>query len=73
MSLIALRVPNEMKKEMAHVKINWSEYLRQSIQEALESEKKRGLIQKMQHMLVGEKRTPRGTAARLVRKMRDHA
>ena len=45
MKMVALRIPDELKKEMARLKINWSDYLRRSISEALESEKKRSLFE----------------------------
>lgn len=71
MASIAIRIPNVMRKEMARLKINWSEYLRQSIQEALESENKRAMFQRL-HRLVGPKvRSRAGLAAMLVREIRD--
>jgi len=73
MSMLAIRIPAELKKEMTRVHINWSEYLRRSITEALESEQKRELFRKI-HSLAGNRtKTPKGTAAAIIRHMRDHA
>ena len=71
MASIAIRIPDTMKKEMGRHKINWSDYLRQSIQEALESEKKRGMFERLHRLLGPKVRNPRGTAAGLIREMRD--
>jgi len=72
MTSMAIRIPGEMKKEMSRLKINWSHYLRQSIREALASEKKREWIKRMQKLLRKTPPAPRGTAAQIIRQMRDH-
>jgi len=72
MGMMTLRIPNEMRKEMAQIKINWSDYLRRSITEALESEHKRQMIQRVHQLLKNKKRLlPAGTASQLIRSMRD--
>jgi hypothetical protein len=70
MTTIAFRVPVDLKNQMAKVKINWSEYIRRSIQEAIVSENKRHWFSQLKQ---GARRhsTP-GTAARIIRSMRDH-
>jgi hypothetical protein len=72
MTSIAIRIPESMQKEMRRLKINWSEYLRQSIQEALESETKRGMFERIHRLLGPRLRNRRGTSARLIRDLRDH-
>ncbi len=71
MSVITFRVPNLLRKQMAKVKINWSEYVRRSISEVLESDTKRALIRKM-HALHPKKGAPsRGTAESIIRSIRN--
>jgi len=38
-SVITVKVPEELKKRMKQVKINWSEYIRTAIQKKLEEQK----------------------------------
>lgn len=73
MGMIALRIPDQMKREMARIKLNWSDYLRRSISEALESKQKRELIEKVHKLLGHKKRVETGTAAHIMRMMRDRA
>jgi Arc/MetJ-type ribon-helix-helix transcriptional regulator len=70
MTTIALRIPSEMKKEMDSFNMNWSEYIRQAIQEVLTSRKKRQLIQEIQKITGEQKRFPKGTSVSLIREMR---
>ncbi|MGQ4892109.1 MAG: hypothetical protein ACP6IP_06430 [Candidatus Njordarchaeia archaeon] len=37
--VVVIRIPNELKKEMKKIKINWSEYLREKIRERIRKEK----------------------------------
>ena len=71
MSVITLRVPDLLRQRMARVKINWSEYIREAISEALESDTKRALIRKVQQLRSGET-APAGTATSIIRAIRDH-
>ena len=71
MSMIALRIPNDMKKEMDRVKINWAEYLRHSIEEVIDSKKKRAMISRFIKWTQRNKATEPGTAVSLIRQMRD--
>lgn len=71
MKMFALRIPEDMKREMRRVKINWAEYIRRSIDEVLKSQKRRTLIERFRRMTEGNKPTPSGTAASLIRQMRD--
>jgi hypothetical protein len=72
MASMAIRIPNDMKKEMARLKINWSHYLRQSISEAIESEKKRAIIGRIHKYLKNAPLVKSGTSARIIRHLRDH-
>lgn len=73
MSMYAIRIPEPLRKEMNHIKINWSDYLRNSITEAIEAEKKRTLIGRI-HLL--NKKSPpvkSGTSLSIIHSIRRHA
>ena len=72
MVTVAFRIPEEMKKKMERCDINWSEYVRNAILEALKSEKKRELIQKVQKLTAKQYNPPKGTAASIIREIREH-
>lgn len=72
MSMFALRVPDAVRKQMESIKINWSEYLRQSILEAIHSDRKRAMIAKLRKLTGKNKPTEAGTAASIIRQIRDH-
>lgn len=38
-NVITVKVPDELKKEMKHANINWSEYIRACIQKKLDEQK----------------------------------
>jgi len=38
-SIITVKVPEELKRRMKQVKVNWSEYIRNSIQKKLEEQR----------------------------------
>ena len=73
MSMVAFRIPDELRKEMAQIKINWSAYIRQSISEIVASQKKQQFIHTFHRLTGPHKRQPKsGTAAGLIRQMRAH-
>lgn len=38
-AIVTVKVPNELKKKMKQVNVNWSEYIRDAIQKKLEKQK----------------------------------
>ena len=72
MSIMTFRIPDAIKKRMARVHINWSEYVRHAISEALESDTKKTLIRKVM-ALRSKTHASRGTATSIIRTNRDHA
>ena len=74
MSMVTFRIPDELRKEMAHIKINWSAYIRQSISEIVASQRKQAFIQRCHRLTGPQKRQPKvGSAAALIRQTREHA
>ncbi len=37
-NVITVKVPNEMKKKMKHVKVNWSQYIRDCVQKKIDQQ-----------------------------------
>ena len=73
MGMVTFRIPDALRQEMAHTNINWSAYIRQTISEVIASQKKQRFIQSF-HRLTGlhARRSKAGTAAALIRQMREH-
>ena len=40
-SVITVKVPDQMKKKMKQVKVNWSEYIRECVQKKIDEQKMR--------------------------------
>ena len=72
MSVVTFRVPDAIRKRMAKVKINWSEYIRHAISDALESNTKSILLRKVL-TLRSQTGASRGTSTRIIRAIRDRA
>lgn len=73
MSVVSVKVPEEIKKDMEKRKerINWSEEIRQFISSKIEEDRRRENIEKADKILQKTRKLPRGTVARLVREDRD--
>ncbi|AJB42868.1 hypothetical protein TCARB_1832 [Thermofilum adornatum 1505] len=41
MAIITVRIPEELKKKMREIDINWSEYIRSAIEKRIEEEKEK--------------------------------
>ena len=72
MSVITVRVPDELKLKMKELDINWSEEIREFIRRRIDEEERRKKIKEALEIL---KRTPvsveRGFSAKSVREDRD--
>ena len=73
MSVVSVKVPDEVKKDMEKRKerINWSEEIRQFISSKIEEDRRRENIEKAEKLLQKTRKLPKGTAAKLVREDRD--
>ena len=68
MKNVTFRVPEEIKQKMEELSVNWSEYLRESVQEALDREQKQKIHQKLgKYEESGE-----STAIEIIREIRDN-
>jgi hypothetical protein len=70
MNVVAIRVPDEWKREMARAEINWSDYLRRAIRWKLDQGKRAEALARLAVRPRGG-RPRRGTGAKLVREARD--
>jgi Arc/MetJ-type ribon-helix-helix transcriptional regulator len=43
MAIITVRIPEELKKKMREIDINWSEYIRSAIEKKIEEEKRKNI------------------------------
>jgi hypothetical protein len=73
MSVVSVKVPDEIKKNMKKRKgrINWSEEIRSFITKKLEEERRRENLERAEKLLEATRSLPRGTAGKLVREDRD--
>ncbi|MGM0381159.1 MAG: hypothetical protein ACQEP7_04165 [bacterium] len=68
MKNVTFRVPEETKEKMEELSVNWSEYLRDSVEKALDREQKREIHQKLKKY----EETDKTTAPEIIREIRDN-
>lgn len=73
MKIVAVRVPEEIKKKMKDVPEDWSEYIRKAIEERIYIEERKKILREVKRLLKNVPKAPKGTAAKLIREMRDSA
>ncbi|MBI5025427.1 MAG: hypothetical protein HZC12_01610 [Nitrospirae bacterium] len=71
MKIVAVRVPEEIKKKMKEVPEDWSDYLRKAIEDRINMEERKRLVKEIKELLKDVPRAPRGTAAKIIREIRD--
>ncbi|MEW6214457.1 MAG: hypothetical protein AB1478_04520 [Nitrospirota bacterium] len=71
MKIVAVRVPEEIKKKMKDTPVDWSEYLRQAIEMRIHQEEQKKVLQEVKALLKKIPKSPKGTAARSIREDRD--
>lgn len=71
MSVITIRIPDELRERMRRVKVNWSEEIRRFIVQRVEEEERRENLEKALEMLKGRRGVERGFSAASVRGDRD--
>jgi len=71
MKIVAIRVPEEIKEKMKEVPEDWSTYLRKAIEERINMEERKKLLREMKELLKDVPKARRGTAAKIIREIRD--
>ena len=57
-NVITVKIPSELKRKMKQVKINWSEYIRDSIQKKIEEQKLKAASVKLDEVRTRVKPVP---------------
>ena len=57
-NVITVKVPSELKKQMKQVKVNWSEYIRDSIQRKIEEQRLKAASAKIDEIRTRAKPVP---------------
>lgn len=73
MSVVSVKVPREVKEEMEKMKasVKWAEEIRKFILDKLERERRLENASKVEEMLGGIRRLPKGSTEKLIRDDRD--
>jgi predicted DNA-binding protein len=71
MKIVAVRVPEEIKKRMKEVPEDWSKYLRDAIEDRIRKEDQKKLVKRIDRIMSGVPRPPKGTGAKSIREDRD--
>lgn len=71
MKIVAVRVPEEIKKKMREIPEDWSGYLRKAIEDRIDLEKNKKILQDLRKLWKGMPKTPKGFSAKSIREDRD--
>lgn len=71
MKIVAVRVPEEIKKKMKEIPEDWSEYLRKAIEERIEREKNKKILEDLKRLWRQMPKTPSGFSVKSIREDRD--
>jgi len=71
MKIVAVRVPEEIKKRMKEVPEDWSVYLRKAIEDRIQREKNKKALEDLKKLWKRMPKTPKGFGAKSVREDRD--
>ena len=71
MKIVAVRGPEDLKRKMKEVHVDWSEYLRHAIEEVVAQEKKKEILTKIEGILKGIPRPPKGFSVKSIREDRN--
>lgn len=71
MRTITVKVDDDLRKKMASIDINWSQYIRQAILERIEREERKSAAAKILESLEAKKlKVPKGFIEKTIREMR---
>jgi hypothetical protein len=70
-NVITVRIPSELKKKMKQVKVNWSEYIRNSIQKKIEQQELESASAKIDQIRTRTKPVPTEELVSWVREDRE--
>jgi len=69
---VTVKVDEELRRKMKRIKTNWSEYIREAIEERIELEESRAAAAELREALrTGKGRVPKGFIERAIREGRE--
>ncbi|MEW6676113.1 MAG: hypothetical protein AB1348_08985 [Nitrospirota bacterium] len=71
MKIVAVRVPEEIKKKMKEIPEDWSDYLRKAIEDRIEREKNKKILRDLKQLWKGIPKTPKGFSVKSIREDRN--
>lgn len=70
-NVITVKIPNELKRKMKQVKVNWSEYIRDSIQRKIEEQNLKAASAKLDEVRTRVKPVPTDELVSWIREDRE--
>jgi Arc/MetJ-type ribon-helix-helix transcriptional regulator len=70
-NVITVKIPSEMKKKMKQIKVNWSEYIRESIQKKIEEQRMKSASAKLDEVRTRVKPVPTEELVSWIREYRE--
>lgn len=72
MGTVTVKVDNDLKRKMAAIKVNWSEYIREAIRRRVELEERRIAAERLlEDLKVGKHVAPKGFINKALRELRE--
>ena len=68
--VITVKIPKEMKREMKKIELNWSQYIRECLQEKIDEQKKNEAFEKLDQIRKRSKPTTNEEVLAWIRKGR---
>ena len=70
-NVITVKIPDELKKKMKQVKVNWSEYIRDSIQKKIDEQRMKAASAKLDEVRMRAKPVPTEEVVSWIREDRE--
>jgi Arc/MetJ-type ribon-helix-helix transcriptional regulator len=70
-NVITVKIPSELKKKMKQIKVNWSEYIRDSIQKKIDEQKMKAASAKLDEVRARVKPVPTEELVSWIRESRE--
>lgn len=70
-SVVTVKVPNELKRKMKQVRVNWSKYIREAIQKKIEEQRLKAASAKLDEIRTRSKPVPTDELVSWIREDRE--
>ena len=71
MDIVTVKVPRELKERMKHVRVNWSQFIRESIQRKIDEQRLREASAKLDEIRMRSKPVPTDELVSWIREDRE--